>query len=505
MRKLLTVLLLIPSLFIAAQKKTNPSKFAKLITADDLKNRLYIVAGKDMEGRETATPGQKRAAAYIESQFQSFGLTPGNNGNYQLKFPVYQDSLLNTSIEVNEKKFELDKDFSVNVAQCNNSMFRVSEVVFVGNGTDDSTGNDYKNVDVRGKLVLIQPTAAETQARGRRSFAAQFARLEAAQKNGAIAILVVANNFPRSFKTNPKGNMYLSAFQKAIRPNQFLISENIAKEIMGGDYAKAKQGTLEPKSYSANITLNFSKETATLESSDVLGILEGTDLKDEYVFVTGHYDHLGKRDTTIYYGADDDGSGTVSVLEMAQAFAKAKQAGYGPRRTMVFMTVSGEEKGLWGSEYYTDHPVFPLDKTTVDLNIDMIGRIDATRKQGDSTNYVYVVGDDKVSTDLKPISEAVNKKYTKLELDYKFNDPKDPNRIYFRSDHFNFARKGVPIIFYYDGMLGADYHKPTDTPDKIYYSLLAKRAQLVFYTAWEMANRNDMLKRDIPLETPGRF
>jgi Zn-dependent M28 family amino/carboxypeptidase len=217
--------------------------------------------------------------------------------------------------------------------------------------------------------------------------------------------------------------------------------------------------------------------------------------------MTAHYDHLGMRgDSVIYYGADDDGSGTVSVLEFAEAFTKAKAAGKGPRRSVVFMTVSGEEKGLWGSAYYGEHPIFPLEKTTVDLNIDMIGRSDSSRKQGDSTNYVYVVGDDKLSSDLKPISEAVNKKYTKMELDYKFNDPKDPNRIYFRSDHYNFARKGVPIIFYYDGMLGADYHKPTDTPDKINYALMEKRARLIFNTAWEMANRNEMLKRDIPLE-----
>jgi len=190
------------------------------------------------------------------------------------------------------------------------------------------------------------------------------------------------------------------------------------------------------------------------------------------------------------------------VLAIAEAFTKAKAAGNGPRRTMVFMTVSGEEKGLWGSESYSNHPLFPLEKTTADLNIDMIGRTDATRK--DTNNYIYVVGDDKLSTDLKPISEAQNNKYTKLQLDYKFNDPNDPNRIYFRSDHYNFARKGVPIIFYYDGMLGADYHKPTDTPDKINYPLMAKRAQLVFYTAWEMANRDDMLKRDIALPSQRR-
>ena len=511
MRKLVLGLLITTSLFIQAQtvahqheKKANPAVFAKIITPADLKNHLYIVAGKEMEGRETATAGQKRAAAYIEGQFKTLGLSPGNNGNYQLPYSVYQDSLLNTSISVNGKTFDLDKDFSVNVAQCSSATYRLGEVVFVGNGISDSTRDDYKGIDVRGKAVLLF-AGQQQQGMGRGGFAAQFARLDAAQKNGAVAVLVVGMNFPRSLKTGAKGNMYLNAFQKVVRPNQFQVSENIAREIMGDDYAKAKAGALQPKSYSTNLTLSLTKSTSTLESSDVLGVLEGTDLKDEYVFVTAHYDHLGKRDTVVYYGADDDGSGTVSVLEIAQAFSKAKAAGQGPRRTMVFMTVSGEEKGLWGSEYYTDHPVFPLDKTTVDLNIDMIGRIDATRKQGDSTNYVYVVGDDKVSTDLKTISESVNSKYTKLELDYKFNDPKDPNRIYFRSDHFNFARRGVPIIFYYDGMLGADYHRPTDTPDKIYYDLLAKRAQLVFYTAWEMANMNEMLKRDIPLEVPRAF
>jgi hypothetical protein len=485
------------------QKKNNPVPFGKIITADDLKKRLYIVAGREMEGRETAMPGQKKAAAYIEEQFKFLGLKPGNNGNYQLPYLVYQDSLLNASVEINGKSFELDKDFTISIAQTIPVTYRFSEIVFVGNGISDSSRNDYKGLDVRGKVVLVLSGSNEGQ--GRSSFGTQFLKADAAQKNGALAVLIIGSNFPRQQKTNPKGSMYLSAYQKSIRPNQFVVSENIAKAIMGDDYVKAKSGVMEPKVYTANIMLSFNKAANTLQSTDVLGILEGTDLKDEYVFVTAHYDHLGKRDTVIYYGADDDGSGTVSVLEIAEAFAKAKASGKGPRRTIVFMTVSGEEKGLWGSEYYTDHPVFPLEKTTVDLNIDMIGRIDATRKKGDSTNYVYVVGDDKVSSDLKTISEAINNKYTKLELDYKFNDPKDPYRIYFRSDHYNFARKGVPIIFYYDGMLGADYHRPTDTPDKIDYNLLAKRAQLVFYTAWEMANRNEMLKRDIPLEVPRGF
>ncbi len=208
---------------------------------------------------------------------------------------------------------------------------------------------------------------------------------------------------------------------------------------------------------------------------------------------------MGKHDGKIYYGADDDGSGTVGVIAMATAFAKAKAEGKGPRRTMVFMTVSGEEKGLWGSEYYSDHPVYSLEKTSVDLNTDMVGRIDTERKTGDTLNYLYVVGHDKLSSELAGINEAANKKYTGLTLDYKFDDPNDPNRIYFRSDHYNFARKGIPVLFFYDGMLLADYHKPTDTIEKINWSLYEKRVRMIFHTAWEIANRDEMLKRDIPL------
>lgn len=507
MKKFLLIFLTSVTVVAGAQKKDPVTKYANLITADDMRQKLYIVASKEMEGRETARPGQKRAAAYIENQFQSLGLTPGNHGQYQLHFDVFEDSLTNSGVEVNGKSYELDKDFSINSGQSNSATYRFSEVVFVGNGISDSMQDDYKGLDVRGKVVLMlggQPQGGRMPGQGGNRFGGFFAKADAAQKNGAAAIMVIATNFPHTTKTNPKGAMYVNAYHPMIRLNQFSISEDIARAIMGQDYDAAKAGNIKPKIYNANVMLNFEKAVLKLQSSDVLGVLEGTDLKDEYVFVTGHYDHLGKRDTVIYYGADDDGSGTVSVLEIAKAFAKAKEDGKGPRRTMVFMTVSGEEKGLWGSEYYTNHPVFPLDNTTVDLNIDMIGRIDPSRKVGDSTNYVYVVGDDKLSTDLRKISESVNKKYTKLELDYKFNDPKDPNRIYYRSDHFNFANKGVPIIFYFDGMLAPDYHKPTDTPDKINYNLLARRAQLVFYTAWDMANRNDMLKRDLKLDVPGR-
>lgn len=491
MRKLLTIICSCAALSMQAQTSPNPKPYATSITSADLKRHLYIVAGKEMEGRETATEGQRKAAVYIENQFKALGLLPGNNGSYQMQFPVTQDSMTSAAVTVNGKSWQLDQDFAPNVNGNYSFKLNASEVVFAGNGRVDSARNPYNNLNVLGKVVLVNGSGG-----------ALFAIMEAAQKNGAAALLVVQGNFPR--KPANKGQQYLGReFRRANSLNTFFISEKLAETIMGADWANAKAANATPKTYSANVALAYDEVSVVAESSNVMGVLEGTDKKDEYVFITAHYDHLGKRDTVIYYGADDDGSGTVGLIEIAEAFSKAKAANKGPRRSIVFMAVSGEEKGLWGSAWYSDHPVFPLEKTSVDLNIDMIGRIDPTRKVGDSMNYVYVVGDDKLSTDLRTISEAVNKKYTKLELDYKFNDPNDRQRIYFRSDHYNFARKGVPIIFYFNGT-HADYHRPTDTPDKINYDLYAKRTQFIFYTAWEMANRAEMLKRDLKLEIPAR-
>lgn len=511
-QKITICLLLSMPFFAVAQKKNkDAAKAAATITVEDMKRHLYIIASKEMEGRNTPSPGLEKAADYVEAHFKSLGLTPGNNGSYRQVYPLYRDSILGASMKINGTALQLDADFQ---PQANNytAEMRFSEVVFAGYGiSDGDKRDDYKDLKVAGKLVLIAdgtPADYKSTQTGFASPGSAFGKINTALSKGAVAVMVIYNNYPRK-AMSINNNWSPNSYKTALSPLTFTISPAVAEKIMGEDgkniIDKLKTGAVSLKTYKAEIDLAYSKTTKTNSAPNVMGVLEGTDLKDEYVFITGHLDHLGKRDTVIYYGADDDGSGSTGVLEIAEAFAKAKQAGHGPRRTIVFMTVSGEEKGLWGSAYYTNHPVFPLDKTTVDLNIDMIGRIDTERKQGDSTNYIYVVGDDKISSDLKIISEAANKTNTKMELDYKFNDPKDPNRIYFRSDHYNFAEKGVPIIFYYDGMLKADYHRPTDTPDKINYPLMVKRAQLIFYTAWEMANRNDMLKRDIKLEVPKGF
>lgn len=500
MKKWLFLLLVVSVTAASAQRIINPRPFAKSITIEDLQRQLFTIADAEMEGRETATEGQRKAANYIESEFRTLGLLPGNKNDYQMHFPVFVDSLTALSFSLNDVSKVAGKDFTVNTSAMHPASFRFSEAVLVGYGQHSANRDDYKGADVNGKLVIAWlDNSSDNVPSGIPVRYNSYAQEMAAIQNGAAALLVITGSISAPAA---KSNMNVNAYQKTQRLPTYYISEQLAREILGERYSQIKtlvqEGSFTALTLETKIALSFDKALIPLQSSNVLGLLEGTDLKDEYVVLTAHYDHLGKRNGTIWYGADDDGSGTSAILELARAFTKAKAAGKGPRRSILFMTVSGEEKGLWGSDYYAQHPVFPLENTSVNLNIDMIGRIDPDRKYGDSTNYIYIIGDDKLSSDLKPISEITNKKYSKLELDYKYNDPKDPERIYYRSDHFNFAKKGVPVIFYFSG-LHPDYHKPTDTPDKINFPLLQKRTRLIFYTAWEMANRNNMLKRDIPL------
>ena len=232
----------------------------------------------------------------------------------------------------------------------------------------------------------------------------------------------------------------------------------------------------------------------TVETENVVAIIKGSEKPDEYVVITAHLDHVGVDDTGIYNGADDDGSGTVALLEIAEAFKKAADKGKGPKRSIVFLHVTGEEKGLLGSAYYADNPIYPLENTVVNLNVDMIGRIDPSRREK-NRDYIYLIGSDHDSVDLHKLSEQTNAESVNMTLDYRFNDKNDPNRFYYRSDHYNFAKNGIPIIFYFTGT-HADYHKITDTPDKIEYDLLEMRSRLIFYTAWNIANRDKRLVVD---------
>ncbi|MFZ6025140.1 MAG: M28 family peptidase [Bacteroidota bacterium] len=485
-------------------QKADPATYAKTITMGDLKKHLTIVAGPEMEGRETGTEGERKAAAYLEAEYKRMGLKPGNGNSYQATFSLFQLELTSSKLSVNGLNFTADKDYAVSVSMIANGTATYTDVVFAGYGISDSTRNDYANLNVKGKIVMVlEGTPGSTAAVNPRGAASIFGKLGVARTKGAVGVLVVSKSFPKTTPGQTKGGLSLT--KPTTEPAVAItISEQIASALLGRTSALTIQqmGELNKGIYRSELKITADKKVNEIESRNVIAVLPGTDKADEYVFVTSHFDHEGIRNGAIYYGADDDGSGTVSVLEVAEAFATAKKKGNGPRRTMVFMNVSGEEKGLLGSRYYSEHPIFPLDKTSVDLNIDMVGRIDPTYK-GDSMNYVYIIGDDKLSSDLTPITNEVNTKYSNMELDRRFNDPKDPNRFYYRSDHFNFAAKGVPVIFYFNGT-HRDYHRPTDTVDKINFDVMEKRVRLIYHTAWVIANRDTMLKRDIPLNMPPR-
>lgn len=254
-------------------------------------------------------------------------------------------------------------------------------------------------------------------------------------------------------------------------------------------------GPVNANDYSQPIPASYFKRSRDPKASEnIVAFIEGSEKPEEIIVISAHYDHVGTdKNGNVYNGADDDGSGTVSLLEMAEAFQQAVKDGNGPKRSILFLHVTGEEIGLYGSRFYTDNPIFPLANTVCNLNTDMIGRIDPDK--ADSPNYVYLIGSDKLSQELHDLSEVVNKKYVNLELDYTYNDEDDPNRFYYRSDHYNFAKNNIPIIFYFNGT-HEDYHQPTDTPDKIEYDLMTKRAKLIFLTAWEVANRDGRITAD---------
>ncbi|MCT4173354.1 M28 family peptidase [Elizabethkingia anophelis] len=294
---------------------------------------------------------------------------------------------------------------------------------------------------------------------------------------------------------NLKRDLYIIASDEMQGRDTGSPGQKKAGEYMINQYKKNGIGhPLSMSSYYQKVPSEYmSKRKKINDSENILAYIEGSEKPNEIIVVSAHYDHVGMNNGEIYNGADDDGSGTVGVMAIAEAFHKAKKAGHGPKRSILFLHVTGEEKGLFGSSYYSDNPIFPLANTVANLNIDMIGRVDPLHK--DNPNFVYVVGSEMLSSQLKEAVEKANKATHNLYLDYKYDDPKDPDRIYYRSDHYNFAKHNIPIAFFFDG-IHEDYHKPTDTPDKIDYPLLMKRTQLVFAIAWDLANRPDRIVVD---------
>lgn len=480
--KYLFLVLIVPTLM--AQHKSS-KKFAKTISKGDLEKHLTFLASDSLEGRETGERGQKIAADYIANHFQSLGLEAvmmkGTEKSYFQPFEL-QRAKFNTVYL--KKGGDQKNNFEDFLYYSRNETYgeEYIDVVFAGIG--DSAA--LKEVDIANKYVAFV-NADWTQFRN------QLSAMKESKAKGYFMIIEDQQKFTSVMK---RYGGYLGSPKM-----DFSFDQTGSKIVIGGTeltewifdepFANLKKSGLGK---TARIIINADMLIEPVTTENVLGFLRGSEKPEEVVVVTAHYDHVGIIKGEIHNGADDDGSGTVSVLEIAEAFSKAAEKGYRPKRSILFMTVAGEEKGLLGSKYYTDYsPVFPLENTVVNLNIDMVGRVDEAHK--DNPYYIYVIGSDKLSQDLHQISEKANNTYTKLEFDYTYNDENDPNRYYYRSDHYNFAKNNIPVVFYFNGS-HEDYHKPTDTVEKIQFDKMERIAQLVFYTTWELANREERIKLD---------
>ena len=470
-------------------------KYAETITESDLKNYISILASDALEGRNTGSRGQKMAAAFIREHFKDNNLLPivhiGEDSLYFQKLALYRNYLGEVYIENQSKKFQHLNEL-VYIGNAAINLPQESSLQFVGEGEE----KDYQNLDVDGSMVAFYASNADERQR----------KIRIARELGAYGFVIINSDDTDEFKAYVDRNaQYFEAVSITRQPNDpgnnilFLTNAETVADLLGIDLEKVSQAvnkagrnTKNPyKKMRSNITLKVEKISEKFETENVLGLVEGTDRKDELIVITAHYDHVGKAGENIYNGADDDASGTAAVMELAQAFSIAKKAGHSPRRSLLFMTVTGEEKGLLGSEYYSNNPEWPLEQTIANLNIDMIGRVDPEHEE--NPDYVYIIGADRLSKDLHLINEQVNMLYTRLKLDYRYNAPDDPNRFYYRSDHYNFAKHNIPIVFYFNGT-HEDYHQPTDTIDKIRFDLLKKRGDLVFYCAWELANREERIR-----------
>lgn len=505
-------------------------KYAGQINAKKAKKHLSILASDKFEGRETGKAGAEKAANYIAKEFKKLKLIAPVNGSYLQEVSLVETSFNVNSFAVNNSPLTIGKDFLFS-GSGDAKTINTNDLVFIGYGIGADNYDDLKNADIAGKVVMLinkgEPVSNGISTISKTATlsdwaSSRFKRLQYVMSKTPSLILAVSPDVaaaiqqyrPRGGRLSLKkeGQATVSTRQSTaamvnITPEVAnLVLKNSGKTYEGLKAEIDNSGKPQTQILKSSIAINYGPVSKDVKSANVMGYLEGTDLKDEVLVFSAHYDHIGL--TTdggpdkVNNGADDDGSGTTAVLAIARAYSKAKKAGHGPRRRILFLLVTGEEKGLLGSEWYSEHPVFPLANTITDLNIDMIGRTGEEYKgKADSANYCYLIGSDKLSTDLHKISENANATYTKLKIDYKYNDPKDPERIYYRSDHYNFAKHGIPIVFYFNGV-HEDYHKPGDEVSKINFDLLAKRAHLVFYTGWDLANREKRPVVDVKNDMP---
>lgn len=482
------------------------STFADHISQENIYKHLQILSSDEMEGREAGHPGNLKAARYLAEQLQEYGYeSPARATNYFQYFPMYKQVWKQIKVTIDQQVYDYLTDFyALHSENPNLPSFKGSELVYLGYGMNSVEYNDFQEGDLANRIVIIREGRPESIGGVHKaSTGLEPDKLQAARNAGVRLVLVIADRYAerlnryRQILPNPTVSVQLP---RSKRTNVLYISPRMANQIMQGyeaqirNYDNVKYSTpakvIDPVVIRKNSDIVLHKTTEYEYVPNVVGFLPGKDpeLRNELLVISAHLDHLGMDGEDIYNGADDDGSGVSTVLEIARVISETgrREAGE-PRRSLLILFANGEEKGLLGSAYYTDHPLYPLSSTITNLNVDMIGRRDATHQ--DNPYYTYIIGSDKLSSDLHEINEEVNQSLTNLELDYTYNDEADPNRFYYRSDHYNFAKNDIPVIFYFTGV-HEDYHKPTDTIDKIEFPKMRVIGQLIFGTAWELLNRD---------------
>ncbi len=493
------------------------------INAAQLKDYLTFIASDVMEGRDTPSRGLDTTARFLALNLSRWGFKPaGDDGGYLQKIALSRDLIdkTETQVQLDDQTLVLGDDY---IPFARPADVPATQLVFAGNGWLVKSKNidAYRGIDARGKIAVIfaPPNAYpygihSSDLVGKRGEDWMNAA-EYAQKQGVAGIILIPDfqylaNWDRNrARITERGQTKVTKFQPEIGAQipQIVVSPRISNALFQNEpksavsiFESVYAGQL-PDPFALNpskkLSLRVKVKPDQMMTQNVVAVFEGSDpvLKNEYVALGAHYDHVGigipVNGDAIYNGADDDGSGTTALLGMAEALAKTNAK---PKRSILFVWHAGEEKGLWGSRYFTDYPTVPLDKIVTQINIDMIGR---SKQDGDTNsrnaylsgpNEIYVIGSRMMSTELGDITETVNKNYLNLTYDYRYDNPADPNRFFFRSDHYNYARKGIPIVFFFDGE-HADYHKPGDSVDKIDFAKMEKVVRTIYLTLWEIANR----------------
>jgi hypothetical protein len=477
--------------FAEAQEVISVDTVVNSITENDLIRHLEIIAHDSLEGRETGQPGLQKAAEYLQNQFKEMGLKSikeGTKNPYYQSFQLVRGKWGEVTLSAGDLTYKDRKDL-VYIGHNPEPYKKNIRLKYAGYGLEE----DYRQMDFEGKgIVVLLP-----KNNGNWDNLVHTARM-----NGITDIFIVYGESDEDMK---KILPFYNNYRQGIRVESqdtsyegeaevFLITPGTAERIFDTSMKKLRSAlkkTEKGKYQSINkipevdAITEVENTEESVQTQNVIGIVEGLENPEEVILLTAHYDHVGIRNGEIYNGADDNGSGTVAILELAEAFALARELGIGPKRSVMFALLTGEEKGLLGSSYYVGDPVFPLDKTVANLNIDMIGRID--EKYVDNPNYVYLIGSDKISQELHTISEDANEDHIGLILDYTYNADDHPEKFYYRSDHYNFAKNGIPVIFYFTGV-HSDYHKPSDIIDKILFDRMLSVTKLIFYTAWKVAD-----------------